>query len=144
MRLKPATSPIREPAVRRTVYVPVYSSIYFGLGRSDTVELAATVSVRNISSAYPLVLNRVLYYDSHGKMVREYIGNPSELPPLAAVEFVVQTRDPAGGPGASFLVEWAGTTDMDEPLIESIMVGQTGSVGISFTSSGRVTKNEGL
>jgi len=31
---------------------------------------------------------------------------------------------------------------MNEPLVEAVMVGQTGNAGISFTSAGRVLKNE--
>lgn len=106
------------------------------------MELAVTVSVRNVSSRYPLVLESVCYYDSAGKEVRKYVSTPSELEPLATVEFVIQRRDTAGGPGANFLVRWAGSAEMDEPLIEAVMVGQTGTAGISFTSSGRVVKGE--
>lgn len=105
------------------------------------MELAATVSVRNVSSRYPLVLESVRYYDSAGKQVREYINASSELGPLATVEFVIQQQDTSGGPGANFLVKWAGSPDMDEPLVEAVMVGQAGTAGISFTSSGRVVKN---
>jgi hypothetical protein len=87
-------------------------------------------------------LNFVRYYDSVGKHVRDYVSTPSELGPLATVEFVIQQMDVAGGPGANFLVQWAGPTDIDEPLVEAVMVGQSGTAGISFTSVGRVVKNE--
>ena len=141
--LKPYSTPLPEPTVRRTVYVPVYSSIYLGLDiRQKSVELAATVSIRNVSAQYPVVLNFVRYYDSVGKLVREYLKEPSELGPLATVEFVVQRVDTAGGPGANFLVQWVGQSNVDEPLIEAVMIGQSGNAGISFTSTGRVIKNE--
>ena len=143
LRLKPISTPLAAPLVRRTVYVPIYSSIYWGVDANEKpVNLAATVSVRNVSSRYPLVLESVRYYDSAGKQVREYISAPSELGSLATVEFVIQQRDTIGGPGANFLVRWAGNPQMDEPLIEAVMVGQIGNAGISFTSSGRVVKDE--
>jgi hypothetical protein len=75
-------------------------------------------------------------------LVREYLGEPAELGPLATVEFVIQRADIAGGPGANFLVQWVGQPDSDEPLIEAVMIGQSGNAGISFTSSGRAIKNE--
>ena len=129
--------------MRRTVYVPVYSSIYVGLDiRQAIIELAATVSIRNVSALYPVVLNFVRYYDSGGKLIREYLKEPVELGPLATVEFVIQRVDTAGGPGANFLVQWVGQKDVDEPLIEAVMIGQNGNAGISFTSEGRVIKNE--
>lgn len=143
LRLRPITTPLAEPAIRRTVYVSIYSSIYWGIDAGEKpVELAATVSIRNVSSRFPLVLESVRYYDSAGKQVREYVSTPSELGSLATVEFVIQKRDTTGGPGANFLVRWAGAPDMDEPLIEAVMVGQTGNAGISFTSVGRVVKDE--
>jgi len=138
-----APGPLPEPALRQTVYVPVYSSIYQGLGiRMEQVELTATVSVRNVSATHPLVLTYVRYYDSHGAKLRDYIDGPGELGPLATVEFVVERADTAGGPGANFLVQWLGPPDIDAPLIEAVMIGQAGNAGISFTSAGRAITNE--
>jgi hypothetical protein len=125
------------------VYVPVYSSIYSGLDiRQKIIELAATVSIRNVSAQYPVILNFVRYYDSGGNLVREYLKEPAVLGPLATVEFVIQRVDTAGGPGANFLIQWIGQSDVDEPLVEAVMIGQSGNAGISFTSTGRVIKNE--
>ena len=53
VHLKPVSTPLAEPTIRRTVYVPVYSSIYIGLDiRQKLIELAATVSIRNVSAQY--------------------------------------------------------------------------------------------
>jgi hypothetical protein len=35
-----------------------------------------------------------------------------------------------------------GQSDVDEPLMEAVMIGQSGNAGISFTSGSRVVKNE--
>ncbi|MEO8256112.1 MAG: DUF3124 domain-containing protein [Acidobacteriota bacterium] len=124
------------------VYVPVYSSLHLGVStRQQTVELAATVSVRNTSSLHPITVRSVRYYDSSGKHVRDYLDQPSALPPLGAVEFVIQRADAAGGPGANFLIRWDGPPNVDEPLIEAVMFGQSGSAGVSFTSRGQVVKS---
>ena len=139
-RLRPVSSPPNAAGAARTVYVPVYSSIYLGLNTKKTmVDLAATVSVRNVSMKHPIVLDVVRYYDSAGKPVRDYINGPSELAPLATVEFVIQRADASGGPGANFLIHWKGPTDVDEPIVEAVMVGESGNgnAGISFTSAGR-------
>ena len=142
VRLKPVTAPLKEPTLQRTVYVPVYSSIYLGRDiNQKMVELSATMSIRNVSSRYPLVLNFVRYYDSSGRQIRDYVESPSELGPLASVEFVIQQKDTEGGPGANFLVQWAGVADIDEPAIEAVMIGQAGNAGFSFTSPGRVVKD---
>lgn len=79
------------------MYVPVYSSLYLGLNiKQRMVELAATVSVRNVSASHPIVIEWVRYYDSAGKLLRDYVAKPSALPPLGSVEFVIQRSDTAG------------------------------------------------
>jgi hypothetical protein len=142
VRLQPLTTPLQEATVQRTVYVPVYSSMYLGLNiKQHMVNLSSTVSVRNVSPRDPIVLQFVRYYDSAGIRVRDYIEQPAQLGPLASVEFVVTQADTIGGPGANFLVRWTGAADVDEPLIEAVMVGRSGNAGISFTSAGRNLKN---
>jgi hypothetical protein len=143
-RLRPVSSSLTGADAGGTVYVPVYSSIYLGLNLKNTMlDLAATVSVRNVSTKHALVLDVVRYYDSAGKPVRDYIPRPAELPALATVEFVVQRADAAGGPGANFLIHWKGPEGVDEPLVEAVMVGENSTRGISFTSAGRHVK-EGI
>jgi len=139
--LKPRTTPLPEPTVSRTVYVPVYSSIYLGLDvRKQMVDLAATLSIRNISPQLPIVVTFVRYYDSAGQLVREYVKDPAELGPLASAEFIVPRAD-TSGPGANFLVQWVGPEAVDEPIIEAVMIGQSGNAGVSFTSPGRNVTN---
>ncbi len=137
-RLKPLSSPLSPDFVHRRVYVAVYSSIYLGLEFEPLmVNLAATVSVRNVSDTHPLVLTHARYYDSAGKAVRDYLTGPGELAPMATVEYLVKRDDTAGGPGANFVIEWAGPKDMDDPIVEAVMIGQSGHAGFSFTSTGK-------
>ena len=138
-RLRPAVTASSESATSGTVYVPVYSTLFLGVAnRASTVDLAATVSVRNLSAVHPLTLDWVRYYDSVGKHVRDYLDKPSTLPSMGSVEFVVQRSDTTGGPGANFLIRWHAATVIDEPLVEAIMLGQSGNAGISFSSRGRM------
>jgi hypothetical protein len=138
-RLLPAATVSAPLTPGKTVYVPVYSSLYLGMNiKKPMVELAATLSVRNVSAIHPIVIEWVRYYDSSGKLIRGYVDKPSALPPLGSVEFVIQRSDTAGGPGANFLIRWKGPADIDEPVIEAVMLGQSGGAGISFTSTGRV------
>ena len=137
-RLKPVSQPLPADFVHRRVYVSVYSSIYLGLESEPLmVNLAATVSVRNVSDAHPLILTHARYYDSAGKAVRDYLTGPGELGPMATVEYVVKRGDTAGGPGANFVIEWAGPASMDEPIVEAVMIGQSGDAGFSFISLGK-------
>jgi len=127
--------------MRKSIYVPVYSNIYRGV-ENTTIELAATLSIRNISPRQPIVIEAVDYYDSGGQRVRGYLATPSELGPLASAEYVIQQRDRSGCTGASFLVRWSSANEIDEPVVEAVMVGQAGNAGISFTSQGRPLRSE--
>jgi hypothetical protein len=141
-RLQPAPADTPTSTDGAVVYVPVYSSLYLGVSnRVQTADLAATVSVRNTSSVHPITLQWVRYYDSSGKKVRDYLDKPAALPPLGSVEFVIQRSDTAGGPGANFLIRWDGPANVDEPLMEAVMFGQSGNAGVSFTSRGQVVKS---
>ena len=141
-RLQPAPAGTVPSTDGTIVYVPVYSSLYLGVStRTPTVDLAATVSVRNTSSVHPITLQWVRYYDSSGKKVRDYLDKPSALPPLGAVEFVIQRADTVGGPGANFLIRWDGPADVDAPVIEAVMFGQSAGAGVSFTSRGQIVKS---
>jgi Protein of unknown function (DUF3124) len=143
-RLQPAVAVSGEAVSTGTIYVPVYSTLFLGVAnRANTVELAATVSVRNVSAVHAITLDWVRYYDSVGKHVRDYLDKPSTLPPMGSVEFVVQRSDSSGGPGANCLVRWHAAAATDEPLVEAIMVGQSGNAGISFNSRGRTLRAAG-
>ena len=140
-RLRPADAVPTEAAASGTIYVPVYSTLFLGVpNRAHTVDLGATVSVRNVSPTHELTLEWVRYYDSVGKHVRDYLGKPSTLPAMGSVEFVVQRSDTTGGPGANCLIRWHAAVAVDEPLVEAIMLGQSGNAGISFSSRGRALK----
>jgi hypothetical protein len=141
-RLRPVPAGSPRSTDGTVVYVPVYSSLDLGVNtRARTVDLGATISVRNTSSVLPITLQWVRYYNSSGKKIRDYLDKPSALPPLGSVEFVIQRSDTSGGPGANVLIRWYGPAQVDEPLIEAVMIGQSGNAGVSFTSRGQVVKS---
>lgn len=121
----------------QTVYVPIYSYIYTW-DRRRTMELTATLSVRNTDLTHPIILTTVTYYDSRGQRVREYLEQPVELTPLASTNFVVDREDTLGGAGAAFIVEWVTQQEVSAPVIEAVMISTSGNQGISFVTSGRV------
>src|SRR5690606_39179584 len=78
------------------VYVPVYSSIYWGSGETVT-EMSVTLSVRNVDPQRPIALLSIAYYDSEGALVREYLDEPAALAPMGTWDFVIERRDEIGG-----------------------------------------------
>lgn len=137
---QPGIQPGTQPTIRssgQTVYVAVYSHIYFG-DRLSPFLLTATVMVRNTDPHQSIVVETADYFDSDGRRVRALLDQPTRLPPLASLRFVIPESDTAGGAGASVLVRWSATRPANPPLIESVMVGTRNQQGVSFTSRGQV------
>jgi Protein of unknown function (DUF3124) len=128
----------REIVVGQTVYVPLYSHVYQANG--ERLMLAGTLSIRNTDADHALTISGVRYYDTEGKLVRDFLKTPLTLKPLGSTDFLVQESDTSGGSGANFLVEWVSDEPVQEPIIEAVMVGRKGGSVAAFARSGVVTK----
>jgi hypothetical protein len=95
------------------------------------------------SETRPLVLRRVAYFDTGGKMVESYLKAPVALKPFSTVEVFVPATDVRGGTGANFVVDWAATGEIAEPVVEALMFGGIGSGHYAFVSQGRPIKITG-
>lgn len=124
------------------VYVPVYSHIYHNDG-DRRFKLAVTLSLRNIDPRQSITIASVSYYDSDGRLVRDYLDAPLTLGPLVSRAYVVAADDDTGGSGANFLVTWSADTEVSDPLIETVMISTASSQGLSFTGQARVVQRIG-
>lgn len=120
----------------QTVYVPVYSHIYFGRKEAQ-FSLTVTLSIRNTDPANSITLTSVDYFDSGGKVLKKYLGEELKLNPMATVEYIVSEADQSGGAGANFIVKWKSDVQATAPIIETVMIGTLAQQGISFTSRGQ-------
>ena len=138
-----ATSLTAMPAepliISGSFYVPVYSSVAMAQGRLRA-DFSVTLSVHNASESRPLVLKRIAYFDTAGKMVESYLKSPIALKPFSTIEVSVATSDVRGGTGANFVVDWAATGEIAEPVVEALMVGDVGAAHYAFISQGRPIK----
>lgn len=143
-QLEPASLPDTAGALEptglsqgQTLYVPIYSHIYFK-SQERTIDLAATVSIRNTDRTRPLILSTIDYIDNNGQLVRRYLDRPRRLAPLASTSVLIEESDAAGGLGANFIVEWHAAQPINAPIVESIMISTRSALGISFMSPARV------
>jgi Protein of unknown function (DUF3124) len=120
-------------------YIPVYSSVSMSQGKLRA-DFSVTLSIHNASETRPLVLRRIAYFDTAGKMVESYLKAPVALKPFATIEVFVPTTDVRGGTGANFMVDWAATAEIAEPVVEALMVGGLGSGHYAFITQGRPVK----
>lgn len=134
--------PKEELGVSGGFYVPAYSSVAMSQGKLR-VDFSVTLSVHNASETHPLVLKRIAYFDTTGKMVESYLKSPVALKPLATVSVAIPTDDVRGGTGANFIVDWAATSEIAEPVVEALMVGGIANAHYAFISQGRPTRTVG-
>ena len=117
----------------QTVYVPIYSHIYSGV-KGRPFDLAATLSIRNTNTKGAITLASVRYYDSNGKLIKDYLSQPQQLLALVSTRYIIPEGDKTGGSGANFIVVWKSDQKVNPPIIEAVMideklVNQRGVVG---------------
>ncbi len=124
------------------IYVPIYSHIYYE-NQHKVLDLSATLSIRNTDLSNPIIITSVRYYDTGGKLIKQYLERPVELSSLASTDFLVERTDTSGGLGANFIVEWVAEKEVSEPVVEAVMINAVSNQGISFISTGKVIKSHG-
>jgi hypothetical protein len=139
---RPVTAQEAFPLSRgQMVYVPVYSHIQHGnlddKGQPMTLLLSSMLSIRNTDPHHGLVVNSARYYDTSGKVLREFVSTPIKLAAMASTEFFVENKDKSGGSGANFIVEWSADKPLNPPIIETINAYFFGTQSFAFTSPGR-------
>jgi hypothetical protein len=128
--------PAEALTVTGAFYVPVYSSVSMSQGKLRA-DFSVTLSVHNTSETRPLVLKRIAYFDTAGKMVQSHLASPIALKPFSTVEVFIAATDVRGGTGANFVVDWAAAGEIAEPAVEALMVGSVGPGHYAFVSQGR-------
>jgi hypothetical protein len=128
--------PTENLAIAGSFYVPVYSSVSMSQGKLRG-DFSVTLSVHNASETRPLVLKRIAYFDTVGKMVESYLKAPIALKPFSTIEVFIAATDVRGGTGANFVVDWAAAGAVAEPAVEALMVGSVGNGHYAFISQGR-------
>jgi hypothetical protein len=131
-----AEIPQKDSLLTGKTYLSIYSHIYsFSLEKSQ--HLTAMVSLRNVSETEVVYISKANYYDTQGKLLRNYFEKPIQLKPLETVEIVIEEADRHGGSGANFIFEWTTKHAAPEPLFEAVMTSLRGSQGLSFTTQGK-------
>lgn len=128
----------RELPTSQLIYVPIYSHIALPGAEARTLELSATLSIRNTDPSQRIVLLSVAYYDTSGALVQEYLAESFALAPMASTEVVVAQQDRRGGAGANFVVQWGAEAAVSAPLVEAVMAGTMGNYSFAFARPGRV------
>lgn len=108
----------------QTLYLPIYSHIWYGDIASDgqpmKALLSALISIRNTSLKTPLKVISARYYNTEGKLLKEFVSIPKVVAPMGTVELFVEKKESEGGSGANFVIKWEAATATNPPIIEAI------------------------
>lgn len=121
---------------QQSIYVPVYAYIYYG-NKPSPFHLTVTLSIRNTDTKNNVTVLSVDYFDTAGKLIKQYLKEPVKLGILETIRYVIKSDDKKGGSGAKFIVRWKSDEPVNEPLIEAIMISTASGQGISWKSRGR-------
>lgn len=127
----------------QTVYIPSYANVISGPPILMVVPLRANLIIHNTDPMQPITVLKIDHFDTDGKLVDKYLEKPLTLKPLAATRVIV--KEPKRGDeglGANFIVQWQAEKPVAEPIIDCLMLGTLGNQGFSFTSQGRIIKEE--
>lgn len=113
------------PSQGQTLYLPVYSHLYHGevhpkTGKPSETLVSTHVSIRNTDMKAPIRITSARYYNTDGKLLREYLAAPQTIPPLGTHELFVPRSDSSGGSGANFIIDWSAERPVNPPLVEAL------------------------
>src|ERR1700675_3585303 len=77
----------------QTIYVPVYSHVWHGnldgSGKPSMLPLSVMLSIRNVNPEHAITVRAVRYYDTAGKLLKEFYQGPKTLAPLESADVFV-------------------------------------------------------
>lgn len=125
----------------QTLYLPVYSHVWHGdvdsKGQPQQTLVSALVSIRNTDPNRSLRVTAAVYYDTHGRKLRDYVARPVVVGPMATHEIYVPRSDSAGGSGANFVIVWQAEAPANAPVVEALHLNLPSGRSISFITQAR-------
>ena len=134
----PLKDNIPNMSKHETIYLPVYSHVYASEEKYEA--MGVTISIRNTDFKENLLVESISYYNTEGDLIETYISKPHLLTPMASVDFVVDLNDMRGGSGANFIIKWAGKENLSTPIIQAVMVNNSGNRAFAFITNGQSIK----
>ena len=108
----------------QALYLPIYSHIWYGdrapNGRQLKALLSALVSIRNTSLKTPIKVTSARYYNTEGKLLKEFVSVPKVVAPMGTMELFVEKKESEGGSGANFVIRWEAAAATNPPVVEAV------------------------
>jgi hypothetical protein len=133
-------------ATGQSLYLPIYSHLYHGdvnprTGKPSETLVSTHVSIRNTDPATGMKVISARYYNTEGKLLREFLSKPQAIPPLGTYELYVPRSDSSGGSGANFIIDWAAEKPINPPLVEALHADIREARTLLFVTTARAVQN---
>lgn len=131
----------------QTLYLPIYSYIWHGDRVVDKryplkTLVSALVSIRNTNIKTPLRLLSARYFNSNGKMLKQFVAAPVTIDPLGAYELFVEKKESLGGSGANLIIQWEADMPVNSPIVEAIHAEIKGHSTFTFITKAQPINTE--
>ncbi|MEM0993954.1 MAG: DUF3124 domain-containing protein [Bacteroidota bacterium] len=123
-------------AYRDTVYIPIYSELYYDGSQDITFHMTSTLSIRNTSLRDTIYVEDIDYYDTDGKLIYKYLDATLVLTPMQSIEYIIEKDENVRGTGANFIVNWGARHEGVKPLFQGIMASIRGRQGVTLITDG--------
>lgn len=144
----PPVMAAEELATGQSLYLPVYSHIWYGDRRgSDNAPsmslVSVLVSIRNASLKTPIRVSSARYYSTEGKLLKEYLSKPVIIPPMGTHELFVERKESEGGSGANFVIEWSAASATNPPVVEALHADiKSGNHALTFITAAHLIQDD--
>ena len=132
---------VSDLSTGQSLYLPIYSHIYHGdpdaKGKLSQTLLSAHVSIRNTDNRAVIRVVSARYYDTEGRLVKDYVPAPRTIQPFGTLELFVPLTDMSGGSGANFLIEWKSDVPANPPMADALHADIRSSRTIVFVTTAR-------
>ena len=138
----PSIGTLEDHNYADTTYLAAYSEVYSQIIQR-TIPLTITLSIRSGSFTDTTFIKKITYFDTEGKIIKEYLNDVVILKPMQSIDYIVPLTPKSselevsrGGIGAHFVVEW-GAKYNTQPIMHCLMHGSINNQSVSFVVPGK-------
>lgn len=129
------------------LYLPIYSHVWHGdthplKGEPMKANMSALVSIRNTSLKTPIKIVSARYYNTDGKLLREFVSPAKTIGPMGTLELFIEKSEAEGGSGANFIIQWEAESATNAPIVEAVHIDNQASRPYSFITHARVIQKD--
>ena len=134
-------------ATGQTLYLPVYSYIWHGdrvVSKRYPLKtpVSVLVSIRNTNLKTPVRLFSARYFDTSGKLLKQFVATPVTIEPLCTHELFIEKQETQGGSGANLILQWDAAVPVNPPIVEAIHAEIKGHSTFTFVTRAQPVNGE--